>query len=283
MPSVIFRRLALALFLVYLALVPGVTIAVALDQVPAGGAWMGGALLLLQGASVLCWLIEVYGRRGALAATLVFLLGWGVEALGVTTGFPFGRYSYTGTLQPQLPGGVPLAIPCAWLMVAVGATHFRFWILDFGSNIKHLLVAATLVLLLDLQIETVATAINRYWLWLDGGVYYGVPAANFVAWWLVGLAMAALLAWALGGQNREPRTENREPRATHHASRITYHASRITQQIPTYLYLLSTLMFAAINLARGYTVAGLIGVVVLLVAASALVPAARRKRSVISD
>ncbi|HET9221144.1 MAG TPA: carotenoid biosynthesis protein, partial [Roseiflexaceae bacterium] len=101
------RRVALALFLLYLAVFPGSTITVALDQVPAWGEWMGGALLLLQGAIVLCWLLGSYGRRGALAAALVFLLAWGVEHLGVTTGFPFGRYSYTAQLQPQLFGTVP--------------------------------------------------------------------------------------------------------------------------------------------------------------------------------
>jgi len=34
---------------------------------------------------------------------------------------PFGHYHYTGALQPQLFGTIPLAIPCAWLMVAAGA------------------------------------------------------------------------------------------------------------------------------------------------------------------
>ncbi len=102
---VVWRRISLILFLVYLAVFPGSTIVVALDRVPAWGAWMGGALLLLQGASVLCWLIASYGPPGILAAALVFLPAWGVEHLGVATAFPFGRYSYTGALQPQLPGG----------------------------------------------------------------------------------------------------------------------------------------------------------------------------------
>jgi hypothetical protein len=42
-------------------------------------------------------------------------------------------------------------------------------------------------------------------------------------------------------------------------------------------------MFAAINLARGYSLAGLVGVAVLLVAARVLVPVARRKRLVASN
>jgi putative membrane protein len=117
----IFQRLALLLFCIYLAVFPGSTIVVALDRVPIWGTWMGGALLMLQGGTALCWLVGRRGARGGLAALLVFGLAWAVEHIGVTTGMPFGRYRYTGVLQPQLLGIVPLAIPCAWLMVATGA------------------------------------------------------------------------------------------------------------------------------------------------------------------
>jgi putative membrane protein len=180
-----FQRLALILFCIYLAALPGSTIVVALDRVPGWGTWMGGALLLLQGAVALCWLLGRHGARGGLAALLVFLLAWAVEHAGVTTGIPFGRYHYTGALQPQLFGTVPLAIPCAWLMVAAGAwqlamtddrrpttddrrpttddrretAHLRW---SVGGGRWAVVVAATLVLLLDLQIETIATKINHY-------------------------------------------------------------------------------------------------------------------------
>jgi putative membrane protein len=290
------RRLALVLFGLYLAVFPGSTITVALDRVPAWGEWMGGALLLIQGAIVLCWLVGGYGRRGALAAALIFLLAWGVEHLGVTTGFPFGRYRYTAQLQPQLLGAVPLAIPCAWLMVVVGAWQIadcRLQIADLSvvssplsvagrrsqvagrrghaSRITHhasrtSLLAATLVLLLDMQIEPVATAINRYWVWLDGGAYYGVPAANFAAWWVVGLVMAVVVGRMLGRSDRRPPTaDRRPPDGARHNPRTTFYVLRFTfYALPACLYLLNTLMFAAINLARGYVVAGMVGVAVLI-------------------
>ncbi len=46
----------------------------------------------------------------------IAIVSWGVEALGVATGFPFGHYSYTSALQPQALG-VPLLIPLAWFMM----------------------------------------------------------------------------------------------------------------------------------------------------------------------
>jgi putative membrane protein len=190
----------------YLAVFPGSTLLVALDRVPRWGEWMGGALLLLQGAVALCWLLACYGRRGALAAALVFALAWGVEHVGVQTGFPFGRYRYTSMLQPQLLEVVPLAIPFAWLMVVLGANDVasrlsspkrsvdgfvdraplprqpgRF---DVHASLPNCVLAATLVLLLDIQIETVAKAIN---------LARGYPLAGSVG--LLVLLAAAGRAW----------------------------------------------------------------------------------------
>jgi putative membrane protein len=287
----LFQRLALFLFCIYLAVFPGSTIVVALDRVPGWGAWMGGALLLLQGAAALCWLLGQHGARGGLAALLVFLLAWAIEYVGVATGALFGRYYYTAALQPQLFGTVPLAIPCAWLMVAAGAwqlTHdfrmtkdegrrtkvssaaslrpssFALRLVNQTKSASGLALAATLVLLLDLQIETVATKINQYWIWLDGGPYYGVPTANFVAWWLAGFVMALVVAAILprSGAGETRRRGDREIGR----QKATLLMSDIADRLPAYLYLLSTLMFAIINVIRGYTAAGLVGVLVLLVA-----------------
>jgi uncharacterized membrane protein len=281
------QRLALILFCIYLAVLPGSTIVVALDRVPRWGAWMGGALLLIQGAAALCWLLGRHGARGGLAALLVFLLAWAVEHAGVTTGMPFGRYHYTGALQPQLLGAVPLAIPCAWLMVAAGAWQLSSercgavalgrWGEEQGSihllahsptrplaHSRSVVLAAMLVLLLDLQIETVATKINRYWIWRDGGPYYGVPTANFMAWSLIGLTLALVMAIVLGrqGEEKKGRSAEAERHLTSGVLGITFHVS---DRLPAYLYLLSTLMFAIVNLAHGYTVAGVVGVFVLFV------------------
>ena len=303
-----FRTLAYWLFLIYLAVLPGSIVVVALDRVPEWGSWMGGALLLWQGAAVLCWLLGYYGRPGGLAALVVFLLTWGVEHMGVSTGFPFGRYIYTGMLQPQLFGVVPLAIGCAWLMVAFGGWQIARMLLPRARPNDPLLplASATLVLLLDLQIETISTYVNNFWLWLDSGPYYGVPTANFVAWWLVGLLMAMVVARVLphhpmrvpaaqeppdmGTQALRARSNRRLlglPLALSRPYRGSDHSSdslaawRLIKQslgphIPAWLYLLSTSLFTVVNLARGYTLAGLIGAAVLVAAACLL---GRRGRS----
>jgi uncharacterized membrane protein len=302
------QNLTLGLFCAYLALLPGSTITVALDLVPAWGVGLGGVLLLLQGLAALCWLATSYGRRGVLAGAVTFLAAWAVEHIGETTGLLFGRYRYTELLQPQIGGVVPLPITCAWLMVALGAWQLASIIqrrLSLGqaplsheaakprneriplspkatkphegqvelhhqpSPIVHKpqatshrpqvivrpAITATLVLLLDLQIETIATRVNSYWIWLDSGPFYGVPSLNFVMWWLVGLLMAGALAAILPARA---------------AAAPGGRWARLFAGIPALLYCLSAAMFTIINLARGYTLAGLIGVGVLALLAGLL-------------
>lgn len=252
------ERLALAIFAIYLALIPGSSIVVALDIVPRWGLGFGSVLLLLQGAAMLAWLFWRYGWRGGITALVIAALGFLVEYVGATSGLPFGRYSYTDLVQPQILGVVPIAICAAWMMTAVAAYEiarqlvFRRW----GFN-AALLLAATLVLVQDLQIETVAALVNHYWTWTDSGFYYGVPTANFVAWWLVGLAMT-WITWRLLGKHPADRAT---PHATGDSLFIT-----VLNYMPHMLYLFSSTMFMVINLARGYLLAGLIGMTVLLVA-----------------
>ena len=68
------------------------------------------------------------------------------------------------------------------------------------------------------------------------------------------------------GEAKQGRSAAAERHLTSGVSRITFHVS---DRLPAYLYLLSTLMFAIVNLAHGYTIAGLVGVFVLLVVFSA--------------
>ena len=62
--------------------------------------------------------VRVHGARGAVL--VVAVAGGGglvAESVGVATGWPFGRYAYTGTLGPEVLG-VPVVVPLAWVMMA---------------------------------------------------------------------------------------------------------------------------------------------------------------------
>jgi len=254
------------LFAFYLFLYPGSITLVALDRVPVWGTWMGGALLILQGALMGLWLIVNFGQWGALASLWVLFLSWLVEHIGATTGFPFGSYSYTDVLQPQVFGVVPLAIPFAWLLIVTAAMGVAELFLDRESRAPRaelrvraprVLIATAFALLLDVTIEPFAVHINHYWVWSDSdpSAYYGIPASNFVAWWFTSLLLSWVLALHRTGAVRAARFGPR------HSAELFW------PWLPLTLYLTNLTMFVVVNLARGQVIAALIGSLILLVIA----------------
>lgn len=261
------RLAVIALFGCYLFLYPGSIVLVALDRVPVWGTWMGGALLILLGALAGLWLTVNFGRWGARAALWVLFLSWLIEHVGATTGFPFGAYSYTDVLQPQIFGVVPLAIPFAWLLIVTAAMGTAELLLERDGRAANadlrvspgkVFTAAAFALLLDVTIEPFAVHVNNYWVWSDsaGAAYYGIPASNFVAWWVTSL----LLSWVVLHHRRSA------ARAA-----LTAHAPRprpFWPWLPLTLYLTNLTMFVVVNLARGQEAAAAIGALILVGVAS---------------
>lgn len=266
------RPVMIVLLGIYLSVWPGSTLLVALDRVPAWGTWMGGALLILQGLLMNLWLVANHGRRGVLAACCIFVISWAVEYLGVTTGFPFGSYGYTNALLPKLGGVVPLAIPFAWLLVVPAAVGTAERLL--GKNwsqrwypLLKVVTAASLALLLDMTIEPVAVHINGYWVWLDGGTYYGVPVSNFVAWWATSVLIITCVLLLI----RAPFIGTAR---THGHSR----AIPMLPHLPLILYLLNLLMFVLVNLAHSQLLAAAIGALLLSALAAYILSESRKQK-----
>src|ERR1700680_3635196 len=113
-------RFLFLLFCLFCVAYPIAVIGVAFDiHPPFSMTWAGSALLILEGTMLTVALMDVYGPRGLLSALFIALFSYGIEALGVRTGFPFGSYRYTDVLAPILPGGVPLAVIFVWLMIMI--------------------------------------------------------------------------------------------------------------------------------------------------------------------
>lgn len=129
--------------------------------------------------------------KNHVAAVVVAVLGWLIEVIGVHTGWPFGAYSYTHALQPQLLG-VPVPIALAWGAL-VGLSSYAFGALPRWSRA---LAVGTLTVSIDIALEPFATTLRNYWTWAGGDI----PWTNYLTWF----GFSGLLALAFQGSKSPP-------------------------------------------------------------------------------
>ncbi|MBI5647892.1 MAG: carotenoid biosynthesis protein [Ignavibacteriae bacterium] len=156
-------------------------------------AWMSAASIVLYGMAVLFSELRLGSAgttlaRFAVIACLFFFIEWA----GVSSGFPFGVYTYTDRLAPTF-AGVPLAMAFAWYTVLItswriaqsAAAAAGFW----RNTGVITLGAALLATALDLLLEPMAAFVHDYWRWSGGSV----PLQNYAAWFLLSAAAVLLL------------------------------------------------------------------------------------------
>lgn len=137
--------------------------------------------------------------RVVLTAGAVSVLAWVVEYVGSHTGFPFGVYTYTARLQPQL-GAVPLLIPLAWLMMLPPAwavaeliqRRFQPHRLGWSRRLSFVVLSALAFTAWDLYLDPQKVAWG-FWYWADPHGYFGIPWVNFAGWILASAAITFIV------------------------------------------------------------------------------------------
>jgi putative membrane protein len=129
--------------------------------------------------------------RAALGAAVVGVTTAAVERVGTSTGVPFGRYRYTGRLQPEV-AGVPVIVPLAWWSMAVPAREAAHGALGrWSTPARRIALGAVALTAWDLFLDPQMTA-EGFWRWSRGG-YRGIPWTNYAGWLVTsGAVMAAL-------------------------------------------------------------------------------------------
>lgn len=152
-------------------------------KTPEGAGWTAPAFLGC--AAALVFVAEAGARRWLAGVGIAGLL---VELIGATTGLPFGRYSYTDVLQPQL-AGVPAAMFCAWVILIA---YVKALLEPLGwSRRRGVAIGAAWMTAIDLAIDPVATQALDFWRWHAPGAYYAIPLSNFAGWFLVSALLLA--------------------------------------------------------------------------------------------
>lgn len=143
------------------------------------------------------------GRQMLLFAVTVFLIGWAFETVSVLTGFPFGSYHYTDVMAPFL-GHVPVSVmPAYCVMGYVSWSMARVLLGRLDSRLDATLrfgvpaLAAALMVIWDLSMDPLRATVEGRWIWLDGGVHFGVPLINYLGWAFVTWLMFQLFALVL--------------------------------------------------------------------------------------
>ncbi|HEY6402861.1 MAG TPA: carotenoid biosynthesis protein [Blastocatellia bacterium] len=175
LPKVILTALACAYLTMWIG---GVITHTVYGGPPADARWAAPVFLLLAGLIAL-----VTASRANLGGLLAAAgIGFCAEYIGVSFGFLFGRYVYTETLQPLLLG-VPMVMASAWMILFA---YIKQMLLPYKlSRPLEMIFAGVWMVAIDLLIDPLAANQLGYWRWIDSGAYYGVPAHNFLGWFVV--------------------------------------------------------------------------------------------------
>jgi uncharacterized membrane protein len=204
--------------------------------------WTTNIFLGLQAAITFIFLVNAAEQRSVTAAAIIIVvLAFTVELIGVKTGFPFGKYSYTETLEPRI-FGVPLAISLSWFSVVVNSYLASKFILA-ESKVRYILLTAGFIILgIDILLEPFASAVNGYWIW-EGE---NVPLENYFSWFLIGIIFSGLLErFAIWNRN------------------IFRNINFIA--IPAVILIINILQFAVVDFYHGYYINTLAGLIVIAV------------------
>ena len=142
-------------------------------------------------------------RRALLSLLALSAFGYAIETTGVVTGFPYGPFDYGDALGPKVAGLVPYLLPLSWVPLVLGAVAATAPIVPENEYLSRrcglwILYAAVLLTLVDGVLDPGAASLG-FWVWPNGGPYYGVPVSNYFGWLFSSFVAAAILL-ALGRQ-----------------------------------------------------------------------------------
>jgi putative membrane protein len=128
-----------------------------------------------------------YRWSGVLAFLVICLVVSNIlENTSILTGFPFGHYHYTSGprlfLVPLFIGPSYFATAyLAWMVAIVLIGEVRRgsgWL----TTVAVPLIASAVMVMWDLTFDPTASTIKQFWIWEQGGGYFGVPLTNYIGW-----------------------------------------------------------------------------------------------------
>ena len=140
-------------------------------------------------------------KEATLSLLSLSAFGYVIETTGVMTGFPYGPFYYGDALGPKAAGLVPYLLPLSWVPLVLGVVAATAPALPQPESVsrRHVLwvpCAAVLLTLVDGVLDPGAASLG-FWVWPEGGPYYGVPVSNYLGW-LFSSSVAVAILLVLG-------------------------------------------------------------------------------------
>lgn len=146
--------------------------------------------------------LELFGKKHtAVIFSIIILVSFTAEYLGVHTGQVFGPYFYNPdhAVNGFLWGGVPPLVTFSYISIGYASYIVARIILGFPGKIKGAAVvgipilASMLTTMWDMSFDPIASYVHKIYTWYEGGAYFGVPFRNFTGWFLESLVFFGLI------------------------------------------------------------------------------------------
>lgn len=159
------------------------------------------SIVLLAIPSFLFLILSTGWKRGLLIIVALWVTGTCIEAFGILTGFPYGKFLYPGgTIGAKIANVVPWTVGFAWAPLVIGSYVLAGYILQKAPLWLKLSGGALILTLFDAILDPAAVAL-RYWEYVGTTQYYGVPLTNFGGW-LVSGTIGNILLHQLRGPHK---------------------------------------------------------------------------------
>jgi putative membrane protein len=173
------------------------------------------AMLIMIGVIVMrlpliAGVLPLTDRRAAISIGALTAYAYGIELIGVRTGWPYGDFTYGIDLGPMLFGEVPIGLPVFFFPLVLNSYLLGILLLGERARSRWIRLPAVLglVMVVDLVLDPGAVAI-QFWQY-ETGDFYGVPWSNYAGWLLSGTIAVFLFDVAFAREGLLRRLEETE-------------------------------------------------------------------------
>ncbi len=147
------------------------------------GSFIANAVIFTPAAVALfLWLGPL---RAPITLIALAAFAYAIETIGLVTGLPYGEFTYGEALGPKAFGLVPYLLPVSYLPLVLGAVGASWG----GGSGMRIIKTALILTVIDLVLDPGAVRLG-FWGYANGGLYYGVPATNYLGWLISGALVA---------------------------------------------------------------------------------------------